>query len=325
VNCKLEPFSMVKRTLISTEDILKAAKMNSFFGETAARILMNLLQLDKLNQIYSELGNLDGMDFLEALLERLEIRYEIINEELSRIPLNGPFITVSNHPFGGIDGLILLKIITERRPDFKMMGNFLLQRIEPIKPFIIPVNPFEEYKQASSSYKGLKAGMEHLRMLQPLGIFPAGEVSSFNHNVEGISDRQWQKSVIKFIKNAEVPVIPIYFQGTNSWLFHALGRIHPVLRTIKLPSELMNKKKKVIQVRIGKPISVNDQQELSEPNRYGRYLRAKTYALGTSLEVKKFFIPAAPRLKKEEPIIEPVPLEKIESEIRSIKEDCILF
>jgi putative hemolysin len=316
---------MARRALIETQDILKAAKMNSFFGETAAKILMTLLQLDKLNKIYSEIGQVEGMEFLDAIISRFGIRFELNEEEINRIPSAGPFITISNHPFGGIDGLILLKIICQRRPDFKMMGNFLLQRIEPIKSYIIPVNPFEDYKQASSSYKGLKSGMNHLNTMHPIGIFPAGEVSSFNPNVEGISDRQWQTSVIKFIKNAEIPVVPVYFQGTNSWLFHALGRIHPVLRTIKLPSELMNKNKKIIHVRIGKPISLKDQQEFTEPARYGRFLRAKTYALGSSLEVKKFFIPAAPRVKREEIIIDPVPLDKLESELRAIREDFLLF
>lgn len=317
--------AIMKRPLIEVRDILQAAKMNSILGETAAKILMNLLQLDKLNRIYSEIGNIEGMEFLDALIERFGIRFEISAEELSRIPLSGPFITVSNHPFGGIDGLILLKLITQRRPDYKMMGNFLLQRIEPIKSYIIPVNPFEDYKQVNSSFKGLKHGMKHIEGFHPLGIFPAGEVSSFNHNVEGISDRQWQNSIIKFIKKSGVPVIPIYFQGTNSWLFHALGRIHPVLRTIKLPSELMNKNNKIIQVRIGKAISLNDQQEIKEVDRYGRYLRAKTYALGSSLAVKKFFIPDAPRLKNEETIIDPVSTEKLVIEIGTIEEDCLLF
>ena len=299
--------------------------MNSFFGETAAKMLMSLLKLDKLNRIYSEIGQTEGMEFLDALIERFGIRYEIREEELNRIPAMGPFITVSNHPFGGIDGLILLKIILQRRPDYKIMGNFLLQRIEPIKSYIMPVNPFEDFKQASSSFKGLKTGIRQLETKHPLGIFPAGEVSSFNHDAVGISDRQWQHSIIKFIRKSEVPVVPIYFQGTNSWLFHALGRIHPILRTIRLPGELMNKNKKIIQVRIGKAISVKDQHEFRESSAYGRFLRAKTYALGSSLEVKKFFIPAAPRLKREEPVIDPVLVEKLLQEINSIKDDCLLF
>jgi len=123
----------VKRALINTQDILKASKMNSFFGETMARILMNLLQLDRLTRIYSEIDHLEGMDFLDALLDRFEICYDVSEEELRRIPMSGPFITVSNHPFGGIDGLILLKLIAKLRPDYKIMGNFLLQRIELIR------------------------------------------------------------------------------------------------------------------------------------------------------------------------------------------------
>ena len=94
---------------------------------------MNLLQLDRLTRIYSEIDHLEGMDFLDALLDRFEICYDVSEEELRRIPMSGPFITVSNHPFGGIDGLILLKLIAKLRPDYKIMGNFLLQRIELIR------------------------------------------------------------------------------------------------------------------------------------------------------------------------------------------------
>jgi putative hemolysin len=87
----------------------------------------------------------------------------------------------------------------------------------------------------------------------PMGIFPAGEVSTYNEDWTDFADRQWQNSVLKFIKKAEVPIVPVYFQGTNSKIFHILGLIHPLLRTVKLPSELFNKKKQDHQNQNWKP------------------------------------------------------------------------
>jgi len=120
------------------------------------------------------------------------------------------------------------------------------------------------------------------------------------------------------IKKANVPVVPIYFQGKNSRFFQLLGRIHPKLQTLKLPSEFFKQRKRVIHIRIGSPITSKEQFEFSDIARYGRYLRTKTYALGTSLEVNKFFSVKRGRLKREEPIAAPVPVQKIEAEIARV-------
>jgi len=127
------------------------------------------------------------------------------------------------------------------------------------------------------------------------------------------------------IKAAEVPIVPVYFQGNNSRLFHLLGLIHPNLRTVRLPYELFNKKRKVIRIRIGNPISVKDQQEFTDIARFGRFLRAKTYSLGSALEVQKFFRPNIFRSGKVEDIIPPVDPPKIEQEVNQLKEKYLLF
>ncbi|MFP4059798.1 MAG: lysophospholipid acyltransferase family protein [Bacteroidales bacterium] len=317
---------MKEKKLVDTDDILKAAKLNKLGGQSAARILMSLLKLNKINKLYSELHDKNGLKFIDCLLKELEVSFEVDECELKRIPTSGPFITISNHPFGGIDGVLLLKIIASLRPDYKVMGNFLLQKIEPVSEFILPVNPFETRKEVKSSLTGIKMAFNHLQKGMPMGIFPAGEVSTYHPHVEGITDRKWQNSIIKFIKKTEVPVIPVYFQGANSRLFHILGLIHPMLRTVKLPSELLNKKNKSIRIRIGNPIRVKDQLEFNDLNQYGRFLRAKTYSLGTSMnEIKKFFLPSLLRLKKPEDIIPPVSSIDIKKEIDNILPDYLLF
>ena len=305
--------------LIETEDFMRAAKLSKFGGESVAKLLMLLLKLNKINKFYSENYKKDGLEFIDAVINELDLKFEVSDEEINRIPLKGPFITVSNHPYGGIDGILLIKLITIARPDFKVMANFLLQKVEPLKDYFLGVNPFETHKGVKSSLGGLKDAYNRLGEGTPLGIFPAGEVSTYNE------DLKWQNSVLKFIKKAGVPIVPVYFQGTNSRVFHILGLIHPLLRTVKLPSELFNKKNKIIKIRIGNPISVAEQNEFTDIARYGRFLRAKTYALGTPIEVKKFFIPGLKRLVKEEKIIDPVPQKKILKEIEFLNENHLLF
>ncbi|MCB2196284.1 MAG: lysophospholipid acyltransferase family protein [Bacteroidetes bacterium] len=312
--------------LVSSKDISKAIHFEKFGGEVIAKFLMQLLKLNKVNRMYSENLDKSGIDFIKAVIEALEFTFDVSEEDLKRIPRDNPFIIVANHPFGGIDALILVKIFAEIRPDFKAMANFLLQKVEPIKDFLFPVNPFETRKEVKSSFIGIKGALEHLAEGKCLAIFPAGEVSSFQHESGVIQDREWQPSVLKFIKKANVPVVPIYFHGTNSRIFHLLGQLHPVLRTAKLPSELFNKKKKNIKIRIGNPIPVKEQNEFTDIAHYGRYLRARTYALGTRLEAKKFYLPSfQPKLKKVEPIAEQGHKSLLVDEINSLIENYSLF
>jgi putative hemolysin len=311
--------------LIDTDELLQEARVKGIAGESAAKFLMLLLRFRRINRIFAENSTKYGMDFIDSMIEELGIRYEVSKEELEKIPTDGAFITVSNHPFGGIDGLLLIKLIASIRPDFKILPNFLLQRMEPVRENIFPVNPFLEPAGSSSGLGGLKDAFMHLDEDKPLGVFPAGEVSSFNQNIQAITDPQWPFPVLKMLKKAKVPVIPIYFQGKNSRFFHFLGRIHPKLQTLKLPSELFKQRKRIINIRIGSPIPLKEQNEFSDIARYGRYLRTKTYALGTALEVNKFFSVSRGRLKREEPIADPVPVHKIEGEIARIINRYSLF
>ena len=309
------------KKLIDTDELLKAAKLNKPGSANVGRVLMTLLRINKINRLYDEVHGNNGIDFIDELIDKLELEYEIREEEIARIPMEGPFITVSNHPFGGIDGILLLKIIAARRPDIKLLANYLLHRVEPISEYILPVNPFEEKKESASSIKGIKMALQHLNEGGVLGLFPAGEVSSYNQDNFGKTDRQWQVPALKMIHKASVPVVPIYFEGSNSRIFHILGLIHPALRTVKLPSEIFNKRHKKIRIRIGNPISVKEQQEFKDIARFGRFLRAKTYSLGSALEVKRFFLPRFKKAQKAEPIAAEVDVKLLLSEVDELRKN----
>ena len=271
--------------LVTSKEIAQVIGLQKlgFFGTFVGWVLLRILRISVINKIYDNNKNKTDLDFLNGVLDDCNINFEIPDEDLKRIPKEGPFITISNHPLGGIDGVLLLKLLVEKRTDYKIIANFLLHRVTPLKPYVMPVNPFEDRKDVKSSLIGIKNALLHLREGKPLGIFPAGEVSTYKDGKLNV-DKPWEEGAVKLIKKANVPVIPIYFHAKNSRLFYFLSKISDTLRTAKLPSELVSQRGKVIKVRIGKPISVKDQKEYKDIPSFYEFIRKKTYMLANPFE-----------------------------------------
>ncbi|MDC1464355.1 lysophospholipid acyltransferase family protein [Polaribacter sp.] len=272
-------------SLVTSKEISQVIGLQKlgFLGTFVGWIILRILRISAINKIYDKNKNKSDLDFLNGILDACKIKFEIPEEDLKRIPKEGPFITISNHPLGGIDGVLLLKLLIEKRTDYKIIANFLLHRVAPLKPYVMPVNPFETRKDAKSSLAGIKSALLHLREGKPLGIFPAGEVSTYKDGKLNV-DKPWEEGAIKLIKKANVPVIPIYFHAKNSRLFYFLSKISDTLRTAKLPSEVMHRGGRVIKVRIGKPISVKDQNEFTTLPAFHEFIRKKTYMLANPFE-----------------------------------------
>ncbi|MEZ4857522.1 MAG: lysophospholipid acyltransferase family protein [Flavobacteriaceae bacterium] len=309
--------------LVNAKEVASAIKVDKFgfIGTSLGWLLMKVLKISTMNKIYDRNKHLHDLEFINALLGEFEIRFEIPEEDLKRIPKTGPFITISNHPLGGIDGILLLKLLLENRPDFKIIANFLLHRIEPLKPYVMPVNPFESHKDVKSSFTGFKNALQHLKDGNSLGIFPAGEVSTYRDG-KLLVDKPWEIAAMKLVKKAEVPVVPIYFHAKNSTLFYRLAKLSDTLRTAKLPSELLTQKERVIKVRIGNPISVLDQKEQESLETFTEFLRKKTYVLANPFEKKKLIDTIPKTLKIPKPpkkIAGPIPLESMLQEIETLR------
>lgn len=276
-----------KSGLVTAKEVAKAIQMDKygFIGTFVGWLLMKTLKISTLNKIYNRNKHLEKLEFLDGILEEFQIKFEIPEEDLKRLPKDGAYITVSNHPLGGIDGILLLKLMLEQREDFKIIANFLLHRIEPLKPYIMPVNPFEDRKDAKSSITGFKNAIMHLKDGHPLGVFPAGEVSTYRDG-KLVVDRPWEEAAMKLIQKAEVPIVPIYFHAKNSQLFYKLSKISDTFRTAKLPSELLTQKRRTIKVRIGRPITLSDQKEHKTLEEFSEFIRRKTYMLSNSFDEK---------------------------------------
>ncbi|KZS40122.1 glycerol acyltransferase [Aquimarina aggregata] len=263
---------------------LKLEKLG-FIGTCIGWIFLKITRISRINRDYDKLSHLEGIEYIDKTLDHYGVTFEIPEEDLKRLPKEGAFITISNHPLGGLDGGLLLKLMLEHREDYKIIANFLLNNFEPLQPYIMPVNPFEDRKDAKSSLKGIKDSILHLKEGKPLGIFPAGEVSTVKEGKNYV-DKAWEPSAMRLIQKAKVPVIPIYFHARNSRLFYQLASISSNLRTAKLPSELYSQENKVIKVRIGNPISIKDQEEHTNLEGFTNFLRKKTYMLANPFEKK---------------------------------------
>jgi putative hemolysin len=311
--------------LVSAKEIAKVIHFEKygFLGTFIGWILLKVLRISRLNRIYNKHEDKKDIAFLNAILNEVQIQFEIPEEDLKRIPKNGAFISVSNHPLGGIDGILLLKLLAEKRPDYKIIANFLLHKIEPLKPYIMPVNPFEDRKDAQSSVVGIKNALTHLKEGYPLGIFPAGEVSTYKDG-KLIVDKPWEEGAIKLIHRAKVPIIPIYFHAKNSRLFYLLSRISDTFRTAKLPSELLTQGSRIIKVRIGKAISVKDQEEHQDIDEFHAFIRKKTYMLANPFQKDNTPLIKKPNLKiskQPKEIIAPVTTEKMMEEVENLRLD----
>lgn len=241
-------------------------------------ILARLTSVDKINDLYDSASDFRGPDFASAVLQNIGVDYQIGNyERLSNLP-EGPFITISNHPYGSIDGIMLVDLFGHLRSDFKVMVNKFLSIIERLNDNWITVVPTGNKKDGvkAESIQGVRSVLQNIHDGHPVGFFPSGAVSDFRFG-EGIRDREWQIEVIRLIKKCHVPIIPVHFLDRNSAYFYALGLINWKLRVTRLPGELFNKKGKLTRIGVGEIITVDAQDSITDINEYGEMLRKAVY------------------------------------------------
>ena len=269
----------IKPMVLDYNDVCKIAPF--FKGkEKLVNRVFHWLAVDKTNDYHKRNMHLSGPDFSHRMFEELGALVTIRNKQVLDSLPDGPFITVSNHPYGALDGMSLIDIVGHHRPDFKVMVNLILNNIGALRPNFIAVDALasDDPEKRAVSVKGITDAMRHVRQGHPLGFFPAGAVSKLTWGLR-IQDREWQPSVVRIIQKLKVPVIPIYFHGHNSWKFTALGMIDWRLRTLRLPTEVFNKKGYDFRVSIGDIITPETMAQYSTPEELGAFLKQQTYNL----------------------------------------------
>lgn len=312
------------KQVLSKEDMQRMLGLKGGFGKAVAGLVIKVLEIDKVNRYQAKRANLMGPDFAHAILEDQDITYDIPEGQLDRIPAEGGFITVSNHHFGSIDGLILSDTVGRRRKDYKILTTFMLSLIPNLTESFLPVNNLGG-KNDARSINSIRMALEHMQSGGGLGLFPAGEVGTWQKEgkktavAKGrvVEDKPWAPNIIRLIKKSGLPVIPIYFDGGNSKNFHLLGRIHPRLRTARLIHELFNKKGTHVKVRIGQPITPQEIAKFENAETFGQYLRNVTYAL----EANCIETPKRADVMHQVPVMDPVNPELVKNELAAIEKD----
>ena len=274
----------MKETVLDYQDLQEMlpffrSKIGTFLG----KYLIKWLSIDKVNKAHKNSCHLRGADFTTALLkdELIDVKYKIHNEEVLNSLPEGAFITVSNHPIGSLDGIILIDIMASRRPDFKVMVNGILNKIGAMEDNFIAVRPDTKRDGANgnpANINGVRLSLQRLKEGHPMGFFPAGAMSFYNFKAKKIRDLTWARSVIRLIRKAKVPVYPVYFDFRNSNFFYILGVLSWKIRTLRVPAEAFNKRGRTVDVYIGKPVSPEDIKNIPDDEKLADFLYNRTYS-----------------------------------------------
>ncbi len=272
-----------KRTVLDAEDVMEMVPRLRGHRKLIDRLL-HILQIDRVNEVHDRFFDTPGVPFTQSLLKDFRITTRIDGlDVLDKLP-EGAFVTVSNHPFGALDGITLISIIGQRRPEYKVMVNMILNRITAMRPNFIAVDQSasDDPAKKAVSMAGIREVMKQVRSGHPVGFFPAGAISKINRH-GWLEDQEWKPVVMRLIAQLKVPVIPVFFHGTNSFMFNLLGRVSWVLRTMRLPSEVWRKCDTEMHVSIGDIITPEEiALHAGSEKELGQWLKAKTFELRTS-------------------------------------------
>jgi putative hemolysin len=287
-----------------------------------------LLGLRLMDRIYARVYRMPhDIPFCDRALQALGVRAGFTDEDLARVPKEGPVVVVSNHPFGGVEGIILLSVLRRVRPDVKAMANYMLAAIPEMRDDFFFVDPFGSKDAIRANLRSIKESIAWVKDGHLLIVFPSGEVSSFQKKTLRVRDPAWSASIAAIVRKASATVVPMYFKDRNSVFFNIMGLIHPRLRTALLPRQLVNKRGRVLAFRVGTPLTQKALEPFSTDDvQLITYLRFRSYLLAERRfhNRKHFFIMFHPPARQQMPIVAPTPEEKIEQEIAALPESSRL-
>jgi len=273
----------MKEQLIGIEDLQKMSPVfRGTRGKLFAKFILKLGGLHHANKVYDAGKVHTGSDIEDAMLDSIGIERKVYNIDVLKQLDGQPFITVSNHPYGHIDGIAMIGEVTKFRQDYKVMVNWILGMVDIMGDHFIGVNPYSSDTVKKANLQGVKECFAYIKEGHALGFFPAGAVSKNVGNGQ-VKDREWQEGVLKIIQKSKAPVIPVYVSGRNSWFFNFLDKVDWRLRTVRLCHELPNKRGKTMHIVFGQPIMpdvITDYEDIKE---LGKFLQEKTYELRNQL------------------------------------------
>lgn len=242
--------------MLNIEHALSARYPGFFQGKPdfVTRPLLSFLRIlfhkREINRFLEEHKGVEGLDFLEKVLEHFDFSYSVSNTGRENIPATGRVVIIANHPLGALDALALIKLVSEVRPDVKVVANDLLLHLRPMRGLFLPVDNLGR----RTSPESVKCILRALHDEPAVILFPAGEVSRARPN--GIRDGRWQSGFLRIARRANAPLLPVFIDGRNSPLFYGISAIYKPLAAPLLVQEMFNQHSKTIGIRIGALIPI---------------------------------------------------------------------
>lgn len=294
-----------------------------------SRPVEKLLSLDAINGVYRRVRTgPQGLNFFSATLDDLGVKVACTPAGAAAIPRRGPLIIVANHPFGGLDGIILAALLADMRPDVKILGNYVLQHIPHIKDIIIPVDPFGGQGAARRNMGAMKRALRWLQSGGALITFPAGEVSHLRLPRWGVADPPWSEHVAWLARRSGAAALPVFFQGRNSLMFQMAGMVNPRLRTALLAREVMNKKSSLVRMHIGSPIAFRSLAEFETDRAMIDYLRLSTHLMKNRADLTRLLPGGGFKIslgrKRPRPLAPAMPPDVLRQDIEGLPADQLL-
>ncbi len=279
--------------------------------------------LSTLNKIYAQRPvGCNTQEFLRFALDELGIDYKVMRGSLSNVPSSGATVVVANHPLGCVEGVILAELLLSIRNDVQVLANQYLKTVPELDELFIGVDVFETQDAKRSNMRALRSANKHLANGGLLLMFPAGEVSQLVDSKKGkLEDKEWSRSVSSLIRKNRAVTVPMFINGQNSKRFYLAGKIHPLLRTLMLGRELLNKKEEVIAIAIGDVIKYKEVNNLDD-KKLVNYLRLNTYLLNRNIQSKN---ETTPDLNGSVPVADALPYEAIQLDLNNLPEEAHLL
>mgnify|MGYP000762792724 CR=1 FL=1 len=242
--------------------------------------LKRTIHQDEINRILQAYSHLEPIPFIRAALADMGIRYRAVG--LEKLPREGRYLFASNHPFGGMDGMMLADKLIDRFGDARVVVNDLLMYLEPLRPLWIPVN---KHGAQSASY-ARKFDEEFFGDL-PVLTFPAGLCSRPNGGE--VTDPEWKISFLKKAYASQRQIVPVFVEGRLSKFFYRVYRIRKALgvkfniEMLWLPDEMFSQKCRHFRIVVGDPIPVAELQRFGSLHEQALEVRKKAYFLEKTL------------------------------------------
>lgn len=247
----------------------------------AIRGIERLTGQPRLRRMYLDWCETGGAEpFFEGAIRRLRLRIEHDPAKLAAIPAQGPLVVVANHPFGVLDGLIMGWLMSQRRERFKILVNSVLYRAPEAREWLLPIDFAETREALATNLRSRDAALAVIRAGGAVAIFPGGTVSTAEKPFLPAVDPRWKPFTARIIQAGRATVVPVFFEGQNSRLFHFASQISVTLRVSLIFKEVADKIGETCRVRIGDPIAYPALAGFRDRQMLADHLRELTYALG---------------------------------------------